>query len=596
MNSGVKLKKSCAHNKKKQNMAKPKEEKKAKEPQKLGVESANINEINDFSQELIKQINKEYGGNIAFNLGTDSAPTDIKRWIPTGSRQLDCVLSNKLHGGYAEGRIVEIQAQPSVGKSHIGFHLAKSVQQMGGIAVYIDTENATNPENLKSLGINVSKRFVFVQNSCTEEILSIIESTITKARSMSRDVPVAVIWDSVSQSAPKDEIEGGYDKATIGLQARVLSKGMRKIASVIANQKVILFLISQQRVKIGCVSPETEVMYRFDGKESSKSVSSMFKDLGYDFNEMAINKPVDVQNVEVLSLEENKEVWKKITKIVKKQNAQEMIVRVNHLDVRQLSCSPDHKLFVRVKNSNVEMYEEVSVLFENEENFLVRTLDGWEDFSITESGQMIEIADFEVEGTHCYFSNGFLSHNTMFGDPNVTSGGMAIPYAASVRIKLNGGKPLVDKEGNTYGIEVTAKTIKNKTSKPFRECTFQIHFGKGIVEHENIFDYLREYYEKKPATLCDGVMVNVSGGGAWKIFRGADKETGEVLFEKKFYKEGFGKEVLYNKEYTKYVDAMMEDAYVIKPNEDDHQTEAEFDEESEEELRAVAQIAEESGE
>lgn len=244
-------------------MAKPNEkEKKVKEPQKQGIESASISQIDDFSQELIRQINKDHGGIIAFNLGSDSAPTDIKRWIPTGSKQLDYVLSNRTGGGYAEGRIVEIQAQPSVGKSHVAFHLAKSVQQMGGIAVYIDTENATNPENLRALGINISKRFVFVQNSCTEEILGIIESTITKARSMSKDVPVAVIWDSVSQSAPKDEIEGAYDKNTIGLQARVLSKGMRKIASVIANQKVILFLISQQRVKIGCVAPETRVCYR----------------------------------------------------------------------------------------------------------------------------------------------------------------------------------------------------------------------------------------------------------------------------------------------------------------------------------------------
>ena len=86
-------------------MAKPKEEKKPKEAQKLGAASASIGEIDDFSQELIKTINKEYGGNIAFNLGTDTAPTDIKRWIPTGSRQLDCVLSNKLHGGYAPCKV-----------------------------------------------------------------------------------------------------------------------------------------------------------------------------------------------------------------------------------------------------------------------------------------------------------------------------------------------------------------------------------------------------------------------------------------------------------------------------------------------------------
>lgn len=370
--------------------------------------TASLSQTDDFSQELIKQLNKEHGSNIAFNLASDNAPTDIKRWIPSGSKQLDAILSNKLNGGYAEGRIIEVQAQPGIGKSHIAFHLAKSVQEMGGIAVYVDTENATNVENLTSLGIDISRRFVFVQSSCTEEVFSVIESTIKKARGMTKDVPVAVIWDSVSQTAPKAELEGEYDQNTIGLQARVLSKGMRKIANVIANEKVILFLVSQQRMKIGVA----------------------------------------------------------------------------------------------------------------------------------------------------------------YGDPSTTPGGMAVPYASSVRIKLTGGKQLEDKDGNIYGIEVTAKTIKNKTAKPFRQCTFQIHFGKGIVEHENVFDFLREHFDKKGPVTVDGIKVSVEGAGAWKTFKGIDTKTGEVVIEKKFNKSEFGSKVLYNKEYKKYVDAMMEAAYIMKPDED----------------------------
>lgn len=379
----------------------------------------------DFSQELIKQLNKEHGSNIAFNLASDEAPTDIKRWIPSGSKQLDFILSNRVNGGYAEGRIIEVQAQPGIGKSHMAFHLAKSVQQMGGIAVYVDTENATNVENLKNLGIDIARRFVFVQSPCTEEILSVIENTIKRARAMTKDVPVAVIWDSVSQSAPKAELEGAYDQNTIGLQARVLSKGMRKIANVIANEKVILFLVSQQRMKIG----------------------------------------------------------------------------------------------------------------------------------------------------------------VMYGDPSTTSGGMAIPYAASVRIKLTGGKQLEDKDKNIYGIEVHAKTIKNKTSKPFRECTFQIHFGKGIVEHENIFDVLREYFEKHAPATVGSEKCLVEGSGAWKTFK-VTNAKGDTIVEKKFNKSEFGEKVLYNKEFTKYVDAMMEAAYVIR-NDEEHSTVVGIDMNSPEELQAV---------
>lgn len=222
----------------------------------------------DFSAELIKELNKEAGQVVAFNLGTDEAPTNIKRWISTGSRQLDCILSNKIIGGLPEGRIVEIQGPTSSGKSHICYAVAKSTQKMGGIVIYIDTENATNLDNLKILGVDVNKRFVFVQTACTEEIFAVAESAIHKARALTKDIPVTIIWDSVAASSPKAELEGDYEQNTIGLQARVLGKGMRKIANIIGNQNVLFLLVNQQRQKIGvqygdnCLSPETKIRIR----------------------------------------------------------------------------------------------------------------------------------------------------------------------------------------------------------------------------------------------------------------------------------------------------------------------------------------------
>lgn len=148
------------------------------------------------------------------------------------------------------------------GKSHIAYEIAKSTQKMNGIVVYIDTENATSVENLEGLGIDIRKRFVFIQETCIEDIFKVIESTIEKARNLKADVPVTVIWDSVAASAPKAEIEGDYDQNTIGLAARVLSKGFRKVTDVIGDKNVCLVLLNQQRTKIGCVSPETVVQYR----------------------------------------------------------------------------------------------------------------------------------------------------------------------------------------------------------------------------------------------------------------------------------------------------------------------------------------------
>ncbi len=205
----------------------------------------------DFTSDLIKSLNKERGMRIAYNLSSDESPTHVKRWISTGSIQLDYIISNRKNGGLPEGRIIEIFGPPSIGKSHIASQIAKSTQRAGGIVVYIDTENAVSIENLKTLGVDISKRFVYVDTHCTEEVFSIAESTIMKSKAMQKDVPVTIIWDSVAATSPKAELAGEYDKDSIGLQARAISKGMRKITGVIANQNILFVCLNQVRTKMG---------------------------------------------------------------------------------------------------------------------------------------------------------------------------------------------------------------------------------------------------------------------------------------------------------------------------------------------------------
>lgn len=388
----------------------------------------------EFTTSLIKQLNKENGEKIAFNLSNDDAPTNIKRWIGTGSKQLDFIIANKLGGGFPEGRIVEIQGPTSSGKSHIAFEAARSTQSMGGIVVYIDTENATSLDNLSDLGIDVRKRFVFVQTACTEEIFSIIESTILKARAMEKDVPVTVVWDSVAASSPKAELEGDYDQNTIGLQARVLGKGMRKIVNLIGNQNVLLLLINQQRQKI----------------------------------------------------------------------------------------------------------------------------------------------------------------NVMFGDPTTTPGGMAIPYASSVRVRIQstGQQQVKDKNKNVIGIKVKAKTIKNRVARPFRECEFSIIFGVGVVEHEELFDLFRAHCDDLSKKNVMGVKVgkneiaSINGSGAWKYFTVSNVETGEMIVEEKFYKHEFDK-IVYNPKYEKYINALLESSLKMNPKDLQHKTFTGVNSESIEEVESI---------
>lgn len=217
-----------------------------------GQHPAKKEDVDDLMKDLISSINKEFGQRIAYNLSEMEAPTVVKRWIDTGSIQLNYAIRNACGGGYPEGRIIEISGLPSSGKSHLAYHAASVTQKMGGLVVYIDTENATPVAKLADMGIDVRRRFVYCDSHCTEEVFAIIESTILKAKQiLDKNVPVLVIWDSVAATSPKAELDGEYDQNTIGLQARVIGKGMRKITGVIGQNNVTLLCLNQVRDAVG---------------------------------------------------------------------------------------------------------------------------------------------------------------------------------------------------------------------------------------------------------------------------------------------------------------------------------------------------------
>ena len=230
---------------------------------KSKLESDNREEDNtvaDMTNDLIKALNKEFGQRIAYNLAEDEAPTIVKRWLDAGSIQLNYAMRNATGGGYPEGRIIEISGAPSIGKSHLAYHAAAMAQKQGGLVVYIDTENATPVAKLATMGIDVRKRFVYCDSHCTEEVFSIIESTVLKAKQiLDKNVPILVVWDSVAASSPKAELDGEYEDNTIGLQARVISKGMRKLTGVIGQNNVTLLCLNQLRTAIGVMHGDPDV-------------------------------------------------------------------------------------------------------------------------------------------------------------------------------------------------------------------------------------------------------------------------------------------------------------------------------------------------
>lgn len=307
--------------------------------------------------------------------------------------------------------------------------------------------------------------------------------------------------------------------------------------------------------------------------QSASSMEEMFRAAGYEFSDMEIGVPVDVsnKNIEILSCENEKTTWKRVLKLVKKPNAPKIQVLAEGFKMYNLYCSPDHKMYVKEIATNKESYVEAGKLINNSHFYNVFTEIGWLPVSVRETGEVIEIADIEVEGTSCYYSNGILSHNTNYGDPTTTGGGMAIPYASSVRLKMTGGQQIKNKQDEVIGIEVAVKTIKNKVARPFRGCNFRIIFGKGIVEDEEVFDLLRTHCSTtKNGVPFEGVLLNVEGTGAWKTFTVTDASTGEVLKELKFYKSDFGLKVLNNPEFKDYIDALMDAALIVGQEDESH--------------------------
>jgi hypothetical protein len=368
-----------------------------------------------------------------------------------------------------------------------------------------------------------------------------------------------------------------------------LSKGFRKVTDVIGDKNVCLVLLNQQRTKIGCVSPETMISYRPVGTNQERvgTMRSFFKETGIYFNSMIIGKPVDISGWEVKTLiadhnNFSEVVWKPVLRVVRKPSAPRINITTH--SGFSLDCSPDHKVFVRSVDFPSEMYyAEAKDIYKTVKNYplQIKTIGGWEPFQIKSSLEDIEIADIEVEGEHSYLSNGILSHNTMYGDPTTTPGGMAIPYHASTRIKLTGGqqiKQTINGKEAVVGINVTCKTIKNKVARPWREVSFEIHFGKGVREDENVFDELREFCEKcKDPVIFEGKKIKLEGTSQWKYFQVNDVKTGEIVVDEKFYKSEFGSRILNNPEYADYVTALMDATFIMKNGDDNHKTVASID-------------------
>ena len=325
----------------------------------------------ELAQQLADSLNKKFKDFKAVHfLGSEETQADLREWVSTGSTTLDVAISNRPDGGLPVGRIAEFTGLEASGKSLIMAHLLANTQKKGGIAVYIDTENALSEEFLTAVGVDV-RNMLYVPLECIEDIFETIENLILDIRKNSRDRLVTIVVDSVAAATTKVEQDADYEKdGWATTKAIVMSKALRKITNLIGKERVILAFTNQLREKLGA----------------------------------------------------------------------------------------------------------------------------------------------------------------MFGDPYTTSGGKALPFHASCRVRLKSTGKIKDAEGEIIGVQTEAQVVKNRFGPPFKKATFNIYFDSGIDDYASWLDSLKKYKA-------------IEQGGAWYTI--TVESTGEIV---KFLSKDWGKLIRTNEE------------------------------------------------
>ena len=189
-------------------------------------------------------INKKAGIEVAHNL-TEDNPTQVKEWIPTGSRWLDSIICRGQLAGIPVGKIVEIAGLESSGKSYMAAQVAANAQKMGIDVIYFDSESAIDPAFLERTGCDVAS-LLYIQAASVEFVLETIEDLLG-----TNDNQMLFIWDSLALTPAVSDIEGDFNPlSSMAVKARILAKGMSKLTVPIANSKSTFLVLNQLKTNI----------------------------------------------------------------------------------------------------------------------------------------------------------------------------------------------------------------------------------------------------------------------------------------------------------------------------------------------------------
>jgi RecA/RadA recombinase len=356
------------------------------------------------------------------------------------------------------------------GKSLVAAHLLADTQRKGGQAIFIDTEFAVSPEFLTAIGVDVNK-MLYVNATTVEDIFDNIELLVSKIRSANKNRLVTIVVDSMAAASTKKEMASDHGADGFATnKAIAISKAMRKITEMIARERICLVFTNQLRQKIGfvgfgdpwCVDPFTTVVDIRNHGNDYKLTLAEFSERFLSNNDFTTPQVFDVADKEIEVL--TKDGYKRIFSFLVKPAVD------NHYTDGVLKGTSNHRV-IEADGTEVLLKDHPA-------------------FSLVE--EPMNVVDIEVDGAS-YLANGRNNHNT-------TSGGKALSFHASVRIRLkstgsikNGDQPI--------GIKTKAVIIKNRMGPPLRGCEFNIFFDRGIDGYSSWLETLIDNSVITPAKI-----------------------------------------------------------------------------------------------
>jgi recombination protein RecA len=195
-------------------------------------------------QDLMSLVNKKAGRNVAHDL-TGENPTEVKEWIPTGSRWLDSIVCKGKVAGIPVGKVTELAGLESTGKSYMAAQVAANAQKTGKMVVYFDSESAIDPGFLERAGCDL-ERLMYVQASSVEFVLETVEELLGAT-----DEQLLFIWDSLALTPSVSDVEGDFNpQSSMAVKARILAKGMSKLIIPIADKQATFLVLNQLKTNI----------------------------------------------------------------------------------------------------------------------------------------------------------------------------------------------------------------------------------------------------------------------------------------------------------------------------------------------------------